>query len=260
MDLNHLLWQPISTVPKILNDNPGVLAVGLFVLTILLGWVSGIFKALRRKPDLKMWTLPGPTFACVFGAGGTHNGHDTHSTGIALYLRISNVGVSSTTITGVKVGYRQNMFPRNIIDFLRYRTKWFYIDEQSVSMSDFQASIGENIKLYPFLFQKSAVSGESADTFLEPGSSTSGVVYFEQSESWGGYFPRSRNFRTKVKIVILDSLGKRYRHVTKIDRVTLADARKYNPDFGTTLAQLHGWAGPTELPLDSDGNLIPPEQ
>ena len=72
------------------NENQGVLAIGLFVLTILLGWTSGIFKALRRKPDLKMWTLPRPTFACVFGTGRKHNGYDAHSTGIALYLRISN--------------------------------------------------------------------------------------------------------------------------------------------------------------------------
>ena len=120
-------------------------------------------------------------------------------------------------------------------------------------------SIGENIKLYPFLFQKSVVSSESAKTYLEPGRSTNGVVYFEQPESWGGYFPRSRNFRTKVKIVISDSLGKRYRHVTKIDRVTLAKARQYNPQFGTTLAQIHGWEDPIELPLDKHGNLKLPK-
>ena len=259
MDLNHLLWQPLSTAPRTLNDNQGVLAVGLFVLTILLGWISGIFKALRRKPDLKMRTLPGPTFACVFGTGKKHNGYDTHSTGIALYLRISNVGMSSTTITDVKVGYRQNISPRNIIDFLRYRSKWLYIEEQSIAISGFQVSIGENIKFYPFLIQKSVVSGESASTYLEPGRSTNGVVYFEQPESWGGYFPRSRNFSTKIKIVISDCFGKRYRHVTKIERVTLANARQYNPHFGTTSAILHGWESLIELPLDKHGNLMPPK-
>lgn len=157
------------------------------------------------------------------------------------------------------IGYRQNISPRNIVDFLRQRTNWFYIDEQSIAVSDFQASIGENIKFFPFLFQKSAVSGESATTYLEPGRSTNGVTYFEQPECWGGYFPRSRNFRTKVKIVVLDSFGKRYRHVTTIDRVTLANARKYNPQFGTTLAQPHGWKDLLEMPLDKHGNLKPPK-
>ena len=259
MDLDHFLLLALSTAPKTLNENQGVLAVGLFVLTILLGWVSGIFKALRRKPDIKMCTLPGPTFACVFGTGRKHNGYDTHCTSIALYLRVSNVGTSPTTITDVKVGYRQNIRPQNTIDFLRYRARWLYIDDQSIALSDFQVSIGENIKFYPFLVQKSAVFGESANTYLEPGRATNGIVYFEQPESWGGYFPRSRNFRTKVKIVISDSLGNRYRHVTSIDRVTLADARQYNPQFGITLAQLHGWGDPIDLPLDEHGNLKPPK-
>ena len=255
MELNQILWQQLSITAKILNENQGVLAVGLFVLTILLGWISGIFKSFRRKPELKMRTLPGPTFACVFGTGRKHNGCDTHSTGIALYLKISNVGMSPTTIAEIKVGYHKYAFPQNIVDFLRPWAKWFFIDQQIVSISDFQASIGENIKLYPFLIQISALSGESANTYLEPGRLTNGVIYFEQTESWGGYFPRSRKFRTKVKIVITDSLGKRYRHITKIDRVTLAEARQYNPQFGTTQAQLHGWGNPIELPLDKHGNL-----
>lgn len=257
MDLDQIFLQPLSTVPKILNENQGVLTVALFILSILLGWISGLFKALRRKPDLKICVRPGPSFACVFGTGRKHDGYDTHSTGIALYLKISNVGISPTTITQVKVGYRR--FPRNIIEILRLRAKWFFINEQSVAMSEFQVSIGEQKKIYPFLHQKSAVYGEPAVTYLEPGRTTYGVVYFEQQESWGGFYPRSRNFRTKVKIVILDSFGKRYRHFTKIDRVTLAKARQFNPKFGTTLAQLHGWEGPLELPLDNHGNLKSPK-
>ena len=115
MDLNQILLQPLSAVPKLLNENQGVLTVVLFVLTILIGWISGIFKAILRKPNLKIRVLPGPTFACVFGTGGNHNGYDTHSTGIALYLNISNVGLSPTEITQIKVGYRR--LPRNILEF-----------------------------------------------------------------------------------------------------------------------------------------------
>ena len=259
MSSDHFLLRLLSTAPKILNDNQGVLTLSLFVLTLLFGWISGIFKTLRRKPDLKISTLLGPTFACVFGTGKKYNGYDTHCTSIALYLKISNVSMSPTTITHIKVEYRQNLFPKNIVNLLLKRVKWFYIDQQSIAISDFQASIGENIKLYPFLFQKSAVSGESASTYLEPGRSTNGVAYFEQPECWGGYFPRSRNFRTKVKIVIVDSFGRRYRHVTTIDRVTLANAREYNPQFGMTQAQLHGWKDLIELPLDKHGNLKPPK-
>ena len=117
MDLDQILLQPFSTVVKILNENQGVLAVGIFVLTILFGWISGIFKVLWRKPNLKICSLLGPTFVCVFGTGKKYNCYDTHSTGIALYLKISNVGVSPTTINHIKVGYlqyRQFIFRYNV--------------------------------------------------------------------------------------------------------------------------------------------------
>ena len=234
--------------------------VGLFMLTILLGWISGVFKALRRKPELKISTLPGPTFVCVFGTGNKRDGYDTHSTGIALYLRISNVEMSSTSITDVKVGYRLNMSVRNLRDFVRYRVRWFFLNEQSVSLSDFQVAIGENIKVYPFLIQKPFPYGEPSTTFLEPGRSTNGVVYFEQPESWGGYFPVSRHFKNKVKIVISDSFGKCYRCITNVDRLALKDARRYNPKFGTTFAELHGRTAPIELAVDKHGNVMPPKQ
>jgi len=86
--------------------------------------------------------LSGLTVACVFGTGRKHNGYDTYSTGIALYLRISDVGISPGIITHIKVSSKK--FPKNIIDCLRLKAKWFFINEQSVAKSDFQVSIGEN--------------------------------------------------------------------------------------------------------------------
>ena len=58
---------PVVSFPVRVIDNLEVLALALFVLTILLRWVSHILKALQRKPNLKIRTLPQPTFACVFG-------------------------------------------------------------------------------------------------------------------------------------------------------------------------------------------------
>ena len=217
-----------------------------------------MFKSLRRKPDLRIKVIPGPTFVCVFGTGGKHGGYDTHSTGIALYLRVSNVGVLPTSITNIKVGYHWKISSCNLKSWIRYRVGWFYLEESTVSLADFQGLIGENLKIYPFLLQRSAISGESSETYLEPGRSTNGVVYFEQAESWGACFPASRKLRTKIRIVVSDTFGRHYRLTTKVDRVSLKDAQKYNPKFGTTLSELHGKTAPTDLRLDRNGNLVPP--
>ena len=248
--------QSLSEAKALLNENQGVLTVVLFILTLLLGWISGIFRTLLRKPELKIETISGPTFVCVFGTGRKHKNFDCHRTGIALYLKVSNVGVSSTSITGVKVGYHWNISPLGLRNWIRYRLGWFYLNKPTVALADFQASIGENIKVYPFLLQKSFTSGTTSETFLEPGRSTNGIVYFEQTESFGRCFPVSRNQNTKIKIVISDTFDKQYRYTTKIDRISLEDARNFNPKFGTTLSELHGSCEPVELPMDKDGNLI----
>ena len=51
-------------IASILNENQGALTLSIFIFTLLLGWISGAFRALRRKPDLKVETLPG-AYICV---------------------------------------------------------------------------------------------------------------------------------------------------------------------------------------------------
>lgn len=232
--------QSFQLVIDIINENQGIVTIGIFVLTIVLGWISGIFKSFRRKPELKIETIQGPTFVCVFRTGGMHRGHEIHRTGIALYLRVTNVGISSTSITSIKVGYHWNISIYSFWNWIRYRLGWFYLSNQVVSLADFQSAIGDNIKIYPFLMQKGFASGESAETFLESGRSTSGVVYFEQEDSWGGCFPVSRKDRTKIRIVVCDSFGRQYQRTIKVDCVSLEKARHYNPKFGATFSELYG--------------------
>ena len=108
---------------------------------------------------------------CTFDAGSKYEGHDVHCTGIALYLKVTNVGVSATSIDKIKVGYHWDIpfWPLSMSNLVRYRLGWFYLSDQIASLADFQAFIGDNIKVYPFLTQKGFASGESAETFLEPG-------------------------------------------------------------------------------------------
>jgi hypothetical protein len=202
--------------------------------------------------------IEGPTFVCTFGVGEKHEGYDVHRTGIALYLKVSNVGSAPASMENVAVGYRWHIIPFSR-QWWRYGIFRFWLSEQTIALDDFQATIGDQLKLFPFLFQRSSISGDSSDTYLEVGRSTNGVVYFEQPDSFGGCFPRARNQIVKLKIKITDSFGGVHSQVLKIPRVTLAEARRYNPSFGRTISAMRRTAEPIEFPIDSHGNLLPPD-
>jgi hypothetical protein len=219
------------------NENQGVLTVALFIVTVIFGWFSGIFSALRRKPKFKIETIPGPTFSCTYLTGNKHNEYDAHQTAIAIYLYISNIGAAPSSIHKIRIAYHWNLRPWSFI-WLKNTIGWFWIEHQAVAITDFQEKIGGNIKVYPFLTQKNYLSPAKSETFLEVGQSTNGVVYFEQSESWGGCFPKSDKQQVKVKIEITDVFGRHHKAIVRIPAVSLEEARKYNPEFGNTLLNI----------------------
>ena len=235
----------ITSTIKWLNDNQGVLNVIIFIVTIGLGWASGIFHTLRQKPKMKINLLHGPTFCCTYLIGENHGKYDIHRTGVALYLHIANIGSAPSSIERVSIGYHWNITPFSI-QWLKYRIGWFWLHDQTAALMDFQSNIGENLKIYPFLTQKSFLSGESAETFLEVGRSTNGVVYFEQSDSWGACFPVVRKTNVKLRIRITDVFGNKHQATFKVPAISFEEARNYNPSFGKTLADLHG----KPLPMD----------
>lgn len=222
---------------KWLNDNQGVTGVAVFIVTLILGWASGIFAALRRRPKFRISHIDGPTFCCTFPTGAEHDGQPVHRTGIALYLAVTNVGSAASSIKNISVGYHWHLRPFSVL-WLRYGVGWYWLRNQIAAIHDFQVKIGENIKVYPFLTQRSIMSGADPSTFLEPGRSTNGVIYFEQSDSWGGCFPAPRTQGVSVKVVIQDVFGHAHSAKFKIPFLSIEEARKYNPSFGKTLAEL----------------------
>jgi hypothetical protein len=225
-----------EAVAKWLNDNQGVLGLVVLVASLSFGWLSGIFGALRRRPKLKLHLIPGPTF-CNYPTGKMHGTYPVHRTGFALYLRISNVGSPATSLENISVGYHCNIRPISI-QWLRFRVGRLWLNNQIAAIHDFQAGIGENIKICPFLMQASLLSVRAADTFLVPGQSTNGVVYFEQGDSWGGFFPVASATGVHVKVAIRDIFGKRHTRKFTVPAVSMEQARTYNPSFGMTLAEL----------------------
>lgn len=229
------------------NENQGLVAVSIYIITLTLGWGSGIFTAIRRRPKFKLSIIDGPTFCCTFEVGKKYNDHDVHRTCIAIYLKISNVESASSSIEEIHIGYKWDIRPGSM-DWFKYRVGRFWLVHQTAALSDFRVSIGGNIKVFPFLTQRSIIFSSDGKLFLEIGKSENGIVYFEQPESWGGCFPYSLNGHTNIAIRVLDVFGKRHQITKSIPVVSIAQARVYNPDFGKTHAELHGETFPHDRP------------
>jgi len=222
-----------------LNENGGVVSVLIFVSTLFLGWVSGIFAALRRRPKFEISTIEGPTFSCTYELGKEFNHHSVHRTGIVLYLSVANVGSAASSIDNVSVAYHWNLIPFSLL-WLRRRLGWFWVEHQTASLEDYWVKIGDNAKVYPFLTQTSTLLPREPNTYVNIGQSTKGIVYFEQEESWGGCFPKESGGKTQVKIRIRDAFGKHHTLKTTIPVVSLQKAREFNRSFGKTLSELRG--------------------
>lgn len=234
----HAAKSLLEAVVRLTNQNDGFLTLVLFCFTLAFGWASGIFSALMRKPKLRLRLMEGPNFCCTFPTGRSVNGVATHRTAIALYLSVSNVGNADTTIAAVHVGYRTNM---------RWSPRWLWLPNQVAALSDFMAPIGDHVKVYPFLMQKNAITGAGGETFVSVGGRATGVTYWEQSESWGGYFPRiGRRGSVRLKVRVVDSFERTYTSTVLVSMVALEDARKFTPNFGETLEALQ--RGPTTRP------------
>lgn len=240
-----LLINFYAQISKWSNENQGVVSLAIFIVTIAFGWVSGIFSALRRKPKFRLSLIDGPTFCCTFPIGKVHGDYEAHRTGIALYLAIVNVGSAASNIENVSVGYHWHLQPFSF-RWLRYSIGWFWLRNQAVALSDFQVAIGDKIKVFPFLTQRSTLLLGNTTTYLQVGQSTAGVVYFEQPDSWGGCFPSPRNGSVPIKVCVEDVFGKKHTAKFRIPSVPMKYARMYNPSFGTTHAELHG----EPLPMD----------
>ena len=212
------------------NDNSGFLALILFLATLFLGWISGIFKALKRKPELKIEILPGPTFCASFDTSRIWRGHKTHRTAISLYLSIANVGSAPTDIKSIHVGYKSK---KHSTPF-----RWFWLKEITVSKSDFVMTLGEDLKVFPFLMQRNQLTDNQIDTYLLEGKRCNGIVYFEQVESWGNYLPKISDNRMKIKVRVFDVYGNHYSATSVINKVTLNAAKEVSEKFGETRESL----------------------
>jgi hypothetical protein len=56
----------MAEIIKWSNENAGFLSIILFVVALFLGWISGIFQSLRKRPKFEIRIIPGQQFAQPF--------------------------------------------------------------------------------------------------------------------------------------------------------------------------------------------------
>lgn len=222
-----------------LNDNQGVLAIGLFLASAAYAWFSGIIEALRRRPKLLLSLLPGPTFFVVHEIGKTQDEYEIHRLSISVYLKITNAGSAPTSICDVHIGYKWSVIPFTGLWWSRLG-KVHWITRQTVALRDFQVAIGAggDAKVYPFLTQRSSLTGHSSKTYLEIGEMVNGVVYFEQSDAFGACQPLVVNDHAAMYLKIYDAFGGVHKARMKVPKIELEAAKEYNPSFGGSLSAL----------------------
>ncbi len=205
----------------------GALSVLLMLFSLFVH--RGESKGNKTLPELKIELIPTPSFCSTFDSGIPNDKVNIHRTAIILYLKITNTGESPTQIGKIHVGY-ENM--ENI---------WHWLTDETTLLDDFTMPIGENTKIYPFLKQKNHLINNDLNTYLAPGQTINGIVYFEQKASGGNLYPKiDENFNVKIKIKVHDTKGRSWTIDETITKVMIGAAREHCPQFGMTLLLANG--------------------
>ena len=103
-----------------------------------------------------------------------------HRTAFLVYLKIQNDGEVPVQIGDIHLGYKS--------EANEFFDSWYWLKQETVLLEDFTSSIGDRLKVYPFLKQKNQLIENETVVILDPGETTNGLVYFEQGESSGKYY------------------------------------------------------------------------
>ena len=224
----------IKEISDWLNSNTGVLSVLLFIATLLTGWASGIFKSLIKRPKFKVRIIPKMTYGSIYMTGEkytppTLGAYDLHKTAFVVYLEITNQGTSPSTLGKIQIGYFKDDGKNTLFQ------KRLWIKETNI-LADFSIPTGDGQAIgIPHLRQLNPQLITPHNGYLKIGDSKIGAVYFEQSKSWGNFYPRiDKSGEAKIKIVVTDAFGNKYSKKQKVKILDLKDALRYNPRFGFT--------------------------
>lgn len=222
----------IEDLIKWSNENSGFLSVVLFIATICIGWISGLFSLIRNKPKFKIDIINQCTFYSTLILEKTYKGYPVHKTAFVIYCKITNIGYSASDIGNIQLIYQRS-------DCKRFLHKKRYVKE-TICCSDFIYEFKEsgNTKVFPFLKQvNQLIPNYNCETYLPAGKSKNGIIYFEEDEAYGNLYPIKNKDKTTSPIIleVKDIYGKTYRKKVDIKYVEPEEALLYNPNFAMTL-------------------------
>ena len=224
----------LNEIQDWLNSNTGVLSVLLFMGTILVGWLTGFFKSIIRRPRFKIRVIPKMTFGSVFYTGRKYTPpmegtYDLTKTAFVIYLEITNVGNAASNLGKIKIGYYKN----NGKGTLFQKREW--IPEYNI-LGTFVIPSGDGQSLIiPHLRQNTPELNKTYSGYIEVGNSIIGASYFEQVVSWGNFNPRvDKDDYSLIKIVVKDAFKNKYSKKVKVRMIPIQEALTYNPKFGMT--------------------------
>ncbi len=224
----------LTDIQEWLNSNTGVLSLILFIGAIFIGWISGFFKSIIKKPKFKIRIIPKMTFGAVFYTGRQYTPpmqgtYDIHKTAFVLYLEITNTGTADSNLGKIKIGYYRNNGKRSFFQ----KRLWIY-EHNILDVFYIPSGDGQSL-IIPHMRQATPELNKSYDGFIEVGNSLIGAAYFEQSASWGNQSPRvGDDNHAKIKIVVKDVFNNRFTKKVKIPMIPIQEAFNYNHKFGMT--------------------------
>jgi hypothetical protein len=183
----------------------------------------------RTNPELKIELIPTPSFCSSFDSDLPNENGNIHRTAIILYLKITNTGNAPAEIGQIHVGYES------------MENEWYWLYNETTLLDDFVMPMGEKLKVYPFLKQRNFLMDNAPDSFLNPGQSNNGIVYFEQKVSSGNLYPKmDEDFKVKIQVLVHDTKGGKWSLEQKITKIMIDAAREHCPHFGKTLLLTQG--------------------
>lgn len=162
------------------NENSGFVSVLIFLITLLIAWISGFFRMLVNKPKLKIQIINQCSFCCVFDLNEKYNDLPVHKSAFVIYIKITNIGKAPTSIGKIKLGYFKSDFTHKFFSKRNWLT-------ETISKEDFKFPFenSENLKVFPFLKQRNQLITNDSDTYLSIGKQNNGIIYFEELEAYG---------------------------------------------------------------------------
>jgi len=221
----------IEFILKWSNENSGFLGLLIFLTTLSLGWITGLFAYFRKRPKFKLRIIEHSTFGCVIDLNRTYQGYPVHKTAFAIYLEVTNIGNAPSSVGAIELGYLLSDFRP------KWRTSRVWLNE-SISKSDFRIEFNDSefVRVLPFLKQHNEYYKNTVDTYLEIGKIANGIVYFEDFEAWGNRMPRyNKDLKsTDLIIKVKDAFGGVHKKKFKIKLVEPSDTWKFSPYFAQT--------------------------